>query len=71
MLDMLTIALLSSRTNRSAKKCLRRLTVNKFTQEAEEDDSLPLLDVLVRRKDNKFLISIYRKTTLTGQYVNF
>ena len=43
----------------------------KFTQEAEEDDSLPFLDVLVRRKDNKFLTSVYRKTTFTGQYVNF
>ena len=43
----------------------------KFTLEAEEDNTLPFLDVLVQRNGDEFLTSIYRKTTFTGQYVNY
>ena len=43
----------------------------KFTLEAENNNILPFLDVLVERIDTKFVTSVYRKGTFTGQYVNF
>ena len=43
----------------------------KFTQEAEINNSLPFLDVRVTRNDDKFLTSVFRKNTFTGQYINF
>ena len=42
-----------------------------FTMETEKENSLPFLDVLVKRVQTEFLTSIYRKRTFTGQYVNF
>ena len=32
---------------------------------------MPFLDVLITRKNNSFLTSIYRKTSFTGQYLNY
>ncbi|MEL6804856.1 MAG: reverse transcriptase domain-containing protein, partial [Bacteroidota bacterium] len=43
----------------------------KFTIEHEVEGKLPFLDVLVERNKGKFLTSLYRKKTFTGQYVNF
>ena len=43
-----------------------------FTMESEKDNSLPFLDVLVKRTPAaKFITSMYRKKTFTGQYINF
>ena len=43
-----------------------------FTVDPEDDDNtLAFLDVLVKRKQSKFITSIFRKKTFTGQYVNF
>ena len=42
----------------------------KFTKENEENDQISFLDVLIKRKDNKFITSIFRKP-FTGQYLNF
>lgn len=39
--------------------------------EVEGGNSLPFLDVLVKRNDNKFIISVYRKPTFTGLYINW
>ena len=40
-----------------------------FTMEEESNKTLAFLDVLVERKDNSFVTSVYRKPTFTGQYV--
>jgi len=39
-----------------------------FTQEMEDNNRLPFLDVLVEKTENRFLTSVYRKPTFTGQY---
>ena len=39
--------------------------------ESETNNTLPFLDVLVKRSGPEFITSIYRKKTFTGQYVNF
>ena len=41
----------------------------RFTYEKESNHSLSFLDVLVERNDSEFLTSVYRKPTLTGQYL--
>ena len=40
-----------------------------FTHEEEHDRRLPFLDVLVERRNNSFVSSVYRKPTFTGEYV--
>ena len=40
-----------------------------FTYEKESNHSLPFLDMLVEGHDSKFLTSVYRKPTFTGQYL--
>ena len=40
----------------------------KFTFEKEENDQLPFFDVLVKKSNEGFLTSIFRKPTFTGQY---
>ena len=42
-----------------------------FTMEKEQDNKLPFLDVLVTRTEQGFRSSVYRKSTFTGQYLNF
>ena len=42
-----------------------------FTKENELNNQLPFLDVLTTRKDGTCLTSVYRKSSLTGQYLNF
>ena len=41
----------------------------KFTNEIETNNSLPFLDVLVIKSNNKFITSVYQKPTFTGQYI--
>ena len=43
----------------------------KFTLESEENNKLAFLDVLIEINDGKFVTSIYRKSTFTGQYINY
>ena len=43
----------------------------KFTEENEKDNQLSFLDVLIKRKHDKFITSVFRKPTFTGQYPNF
>ena len=40
----------------------------RFTQEKESNFSLAIFDVLVERQDSKFVTSVYRNPTVTGQY---
>ena len=42
-----------------------------FTIEKENNDELAFLDVQVKRKENRFLTSVYRKKTFTGCYLIF
>ena len=42
-----------------------------FTIEKEVNNELAFLDVLVKRDNNRFLTSVYRKKTFTGCYLNF
>ena len=42
-----------------------------FTPEKENNDELAFLEVLVKRRKNQFLTSVYRKKTFTGNYLNF
>ena len=37
-----------------------------FTIEKEKNEELAFLDVLVKRKENRFLTTVYRKKTFTG-----
>ena len=41
-----------------------------FTYEAEESSKLPFLDVMLCRKDNKLVCSVYRKSTYNDIYMN-
>ena len=44
----------------------------KFTIEFEQNDEIPCLDILLKRKlDSSFLTSIYRKKTFTGLYTKW
>ena len=40
-----------------------------ITSEGEEDNQVPYLYVMVRRKNGKILSTVFRKTTLSGQYL--
>ena len=42
----------------------------RFTFEKESNLALPFLDVLVEKSPSKFITSIYRKPTFTGQYLH-
>ena len=42
-----------------------------FTIEKENNGELAFLDVQIKRKENRFLTSVYRKKTFTGCYLNF
>ena len=41
----------------------------KFTSEKKESESLVFLDVRIQKSDSKFITSVYRKPTFTGQYI--
>ena len=41
-----------------------------FTYEIEENSKLPFLDVMLCRKDNKLVCSVYRKSTNNDIYMN-
>ena len=43
----------------------------KFTTEVEKNNSIPFLDVLVKRKKGRLHTEMYRKTTFTGVYLNW
>ena len=43
----------------------------KFTIELEKDNSLPFLDINITRENNKFITSVYRKSTFSGMGQNF
>ena len=43
----------------------------KFTCEEEKDKQLSFLDILIKRDNNKFSTSLYRKETFSGVYSNF
>ena len=42
-----------------------------FTMEKEQANKLPFLDVLITYTEQEFRSPVYRKTTFTGQYLNF
>ena len=42
-----------------------------FTQELEENNSIPFLDILVTHVENGFTTNLYRKKTFTGLYTHF
>ena len=42
-----------------------------FTMESEADAKLPFMDVLVQRRNGRFLRSVYRKPTFTGLYTRW
>ena len=42
-----------------------------FTYEAETENKLPFLDVLVTREATTFTTNIYKKPTFSGLYTNF
>ena len=43
----------------------------KFTSEIEENGLLSFLDIKISRENNKFVISVYRKPTFSGVFINF
>ena len=50
--------------------CLNSFDLSlKFPNEIETNNFLPFLDVLVTKSNNKFITSVYRKPTFTGQYI--
>ena len=42
-----------------------------FTCDVETDGSLPFLDVLVRKQGERFLTTVYRKPSFTGEYIRW
>ena len=43
----------------------------KFTSEKEESESLAFSDVKIQKSDSKFITSVYRKPSFTGQYIRW
>ena len=43
----------------------------RFTFKKESNLALPFLDPLLKKSPSKFITSIYRKLTLTGQYLPY
>ena len=43
----------------------------KFTQDLEQNNRLPFLDILIEHKNNSFSTSLYRKPTFTGLGLKF
>ena len=43
----------------------------KFTSEKEKSESLAFLDVKIQKSDSKFITSVYRKPSFTGQYIRW
>ena len=43
----------------------------KFTYEEEVNNKLSFLDISIERINNKLVISLYRKSTFSGVYMNF
>ena len=43
----------------------------KFTSKIEENGSLSFLDTTISRENNKFVTSVYRKSTFSGVFKNF
>ena len=43
----------------------------KFTSKKEESQSLAFLDVKIQKSDYKFITSVYRKPSFTGQYIRW
>ena len=43
----------------------------KFTKEEEKDNTLPFLDVCIKRENGSFTTSLYRKDTFSGVYTNY
>ena len=43
----------------------------KFTSEIEENNSISFLDIKIRRVNNSFSTSIYRKVTFSRVFTNF
>ena len=41
----------------------------KFTSKKEESKSLAFLDVKIQKSGNKFITSVYKKLSFTGQYI--
>ena len=42
-----------------------------FSKESENESCLSFLDILVKRDEDKFITSIYRKPTFSGVYLHF
>ena len=42
-----------------------------FTKEEESNNALPFLDILITREHDKFVTTVHRKATFTGQYLHF
>ena len=42
-----------------------------FTKDVEINDQIPFLDILITRSKAKFLTSVYKKPSFTGQYLHF
>ena len=42
-----------------------------FTKEVEINSEIPFLDILIKKSNNGFLTSLYRKPSFTGQYLHF
>ena len=42
-----------------------------FTYETEENSKLPFLNIMLCRKDNKLVCSVYRKSTNNDIYMNW
>ena len=52
--------------------CLNSLHPSlKFNNEIETNNSLPFLNVLITKSNDKFIASVYRKPTFTGQYIHW
>ena len=43
----------------------------KYINEIEANNSLPFLDILITKSNNRFITSVYRKPTFTGQYIHW
>ena len=43
----------------------------KITSEFEENDSFYFLDVKIKRSNNQFITSVFRKATFSGVFTNF
>ena len=69
-IDDIFVVVQNEQQLKDLKNIFERLSCLKFTYELPNKDSLPFLDVLVKKETNKYITSVYTKSTNLGFCMN-